>query len=109
KNSTPKVITTPNPEILLLAKKSNKYRTVINNADMKIPDGIGLAIAVKLREISLKPRLLTIATRLFYLPVLYFSTFLFKDWLTTDFKIYPGRKMFEDIIKIAQKENKKVF
>lgn len=37
-------ITTPNPEIVVMAQKDIKLRESINNADLVIPDGIGLGL-----------------------------------------------------------------
>ena len=41
------VIVTPNPEILLRAQKDDKYRRILNEADLSIPDGIGILWASK--------------------------------------------------------------
>jgi N-acetylglucosaminyldiphosphoundecaprenol N-acetyl-beta-D-mannosaminyltransferase len=41
-------IVTPNPEIIMLAQKDTRLRKILNNADLAIPDGIGLVWASKL-------------------------------------------------------------
>jgi N-acetylglucosaminyldiphosphoundecaprenol N-acetyl-beta-D-mannosaminyltransferase len=41
----PVIIFTPNPEILVLAYKDNKFRDLLNTADFTIPDGFGLLLA----------------------------------------------------------------
>lgn len=46
------VIVTPNPEILLTAQKDNKYRRILNKADLSIPDGIGILWASKFNDIA---------------------------------------------------------
>ncbi|KKQ60506.1 MAG: Teichoic acid biosynthesis protein [Parcubacteria group bacterium GW2011_GWE2_38_18] len=38
-------ITTPNPEIILMAEKDEEYFYILNNADISIMDGFGLKIA----------------------------------------------------------------
>jgi len=38
-------IVTPNPEIVLLAMKSNSLRFILNHADISLPDGFGLVVA----------------------------------------------------------------
>lgn len=43
--------TTPNPEITLEASKNNKYKKILNNSALNIPDGIGLLYASKLLNI----------------------------------------------------------
>ena len=40
-------IVTPNPEIVLSARKDNKFSEIINNADYVIPDGIGIIKGAK--------------------------------------------------------------
>ncbi len=36
------IVTTPNPEIILKANESEKYREIINNSSLNTPDGIGV-------------------------------------------------------------------
>lgn len=43
-------IVTPNPEILLKAKNDEKYRQILNRADLSVADGIGILWASGLRE-----------------------------------------------------------
>ncbi len=45
-------IVTPNPEILLAAQKDDKYRRILNKADLSIPDGIGILWASKFKNIT---------------------------------------------------------
>ncbi len=40
-------ITTPNPEILVLASQNRDYRKVLQSADMALPDGVGLLWAAR--------------------------------------------------------------
>ena len=44
----PHVVTTPNPEIVLLARADPTFQTVLNRATLNIPDGIGLVLAARL-------------------------------------------------------------
>jgi len=73
-------ITTPNPEIILKALKNDKYKNILNNSYISIPDGIGLIIASKLlyKENYLKERI-------------------------------SGSDFIYDLLKICEKKNKKVF
>jgi N-acetylglucosaminyldiphosphoundecaprenol N-acetyl-beta-D-mannosaminyltransferase len=43
-------ITTPNPEIILYARKHPKYREILNKADLSLPDGAGLLLVSHLKE-----------------------------------------------------------
>lgn len=38
-------VVTPNPEMLLIAKKDEEFKKIMNGADLAIPDGIGLVWA----------------------------------------------------------------
>lgn len=44
-SSSQHYIVTPNPEIVLLAQKDEEYFYILNQADISIPDGIGLKFA----------------------------------------------------------------
>lgn len=41
-------IVTANPEMVVLAQKDQQFRDIINNADLAVPDGIGLIFASKI-------------------------------------------------------------
>ena len=45
---TPRVVTTPNPEIVMLARRDAEFRATLNRAALNIPDGIGLLLAARL-------------------------------------------------------------
>jgi N-acetylglucosaminyldiphosphoundecaprenol N-acetyl-beta-D-mannosaminyltransferase len=44
----PHVVTTPNPEFVMLARRDATFRAVLNRAALNIPDGIGLLLAARL-------------------------------------------------------------
>jgi N-acetylglucosaminyldiphosphoundecaprenol N-acetyl-beta-D-mannosaminyltransferase len=44
----PTVVTTPNPEIVMLARQDADFRAVLNRSGLNIPDGIGLVLASRL-------------------------------------------------------------
>jgi N-acetylglucosaminyldiphosphoundecaprenol N-acetyl-beta-D-mannosaminyltransferase len=45
---TPHVVSTPNPEIVMLARGDAAFRATLNRAALNIPDGIGLVLAARL-------------------------------------------------------------
>jgi N-acetylglucosaminyldiphosphoundecaprenol N-acetyl-beta-D-mannosaminyltransferase len=45
---TPHVVTTPNPEIVMLAHDDPAFKATLNRAMLNIPDGIGLVLAARL-------------------------------------------------------------
>src|SRR5216684_169872 len=44
----PHVVTTPNPEFIMLARRDAAFRAVLNRTALNIPDGIGLLLAARL-------------------------------------------------------------
>ena len=44
----PHVVTTPNPEFVMLARRDVAFRAALNRAALNIPDGIGLVLAARL-------------------------------------------------------------
>lgn len=51
-----KIIVTPNPEMIIGAKKDSEFSNVLKSADLVIPDGIGVVMASKLNKIKIKER-----------------------------------------------------
>lgn len=41
-------VVTPNPEFVMLAQRDPEFQTLLNQADLTIPDGIGIIYAAKL-------------------------------------------------------------
>ena len=56
KNGKKYFIVTLNPEILVLANKAKEYKSVLNNAEIALPDGVGVIIAGKILGIRFKER-----------------------------------------------------
>jgi len=46
---TPHVVTTPNPELVMLARRDPAFSAVLARAALNIPDGVGLLLAARLR------------------------------------------------------------
>jgi len=47
-------VVTPNPELLVIAQSDNKYKNILNDAKLALPDGVGVVMASKLLEHPLK-------------------------------------------------------
>lgn len=43
-------IVTPNPEFVMLAQKDNQFKKILNQADLAIPDGVGLRLTGKIHH-----------------------------------------------------------
>ncbi len=52
KENTGMQIVTINPEMISLGNKDKEFAAVLNNADLVIPDGVGVKIALKIKGIS---------------------------------------------------------
>jgi N-acetylglucosaminyldiphosphoundecaprenol N-acetyl-beta-D-mannosaminyltransferase len=50
-------IVTPNSEILVFANKAKTYKKILNNAEIALPDGVGVIIAGKIFGIKFKGRI----------------------------------------------------
>jgi len=57
-----KSIMTPNPEMVMLAQENKELMSALRASDLVIPDGIGLIIASKIRNIGLRERVTGIDT-----------------------------------------------
>jgi N-acetylglucosaminyldiphosphoundecaprenol N-acetyl-beta-D-mannosaminyltransferase len=45
-----------NPEILVFAQKDNHFRSILNNAEVKLVDGVGVSLAARLLNLSVGER-----------------------------------------------------
>ena len=50
------VIYTPNTEFIMMAKKDEEFKELLNKSDLNIPDGIGLIYASKIKKHPLKEK-----------------------------------------------------
>ena len=48
RGGSPHRVVTPNPEIIMAARRDAGYRSILNASDLAIPDGIGLLLAARL-------------------------------------------------------------
>jgi N-acetylglucosaminyldiphosphoundecaprenol N-acetyl-beta-D-mannosaminyltransferase len=103
-------LSTPNPEIILAARRDKELQKALADADLSIPDGIGLAQAAKFLALPAP------ANRIVRLPVLLFqgaavglATFINREWLFSSLRIIKGRKLFIELVKLASKKRWKIF
>ena len=50
------LIVTPNPEAVMLAQRDEGFMRVLQNADLALPDGIGIILAAKWKKIPISTR-----------------------------------------------------
>lgn len=56
KEELPKLVVTPNSEIIVMALEDAQFKEIINNADLSIPDGAGVILASRLLKDYLPER-----------------------------------------------------
>ncbi|MFC1710130.1 WecB/TagA/CpsF family glycosyltransferase [Patescibacteria group bacterium] len=103
------LITTPNPEHVLMAVKNSKFKDIINRSDLAIPDGTGLVQAVKFLGLE-TTKIPLVRIVVIFLQGIYvgLSTWFNKSWLEKEIRIIPGRVVFMDLIKLANKKEWRV-
>lgn len=103
-------VVTPNPEQVMLAGADPDFKIILNNADISIPDGIGLIAAYRFLNL---PRPTDLITRFGILLIqglgVGFSIIFDRNWLEKDLKVIRGRELFLELISLANKNGWKVF
>jgi N-acetylglucosaminyldiphosphoundecaprenol N-acetyl-beta-D-mannosaminyltransferase len=103
-------IVTPNPELILMAQTNKDLKNTLNSAAFSIPDGIGVVMASKFYNLPVpKNKLLKFIVILLQGLKVGLSVFLNKKWLMSDVQNIKGRELFLELIKLAGKNNWKVF
>jgi len=114
-------IVTPNPEIVMQAQKDLDLKEILNSADVSLPDGIGLAQAQKFLSLPSGPKASTgpwpnpKGNILRFLALFVqglgvgFLTIVDNQKITEGLKIISGRKMFLELIKLANGKKWRVF
>ncbi|MDP4030848.1 MAG: WecB/TagA/CpsF family glycosyltransferase [Patescibacteria group bacterium] len=64
KQKKKRYIVTPNPEMVMLAQKDKQFKRILNQADLAIPDGVGLRLAdSRLRRLAGRDLMLALIKR----------------------------------------------
>jgi N-acetylglucosaminyldiphosphoundecaprenol N-acetyl-beta-D-mannosaminyltransferase len=87
-------IVTPNPEQIVLAQENEKFRTILNNADIALPDGAGLVWGMKHGTCNTKH-----VTREKHSGV---------SRVACHVSRIPGREFMEDLCRLASEKDKRV-
>lgn len=99
-----KVIFTPNPEILLLAREDKKYLKILRKADLLLPDGNGLQFVSTLKRFPSKW-----LRAFFYLPLLFTFLVYKKPFRSEIPEVIHGSDFMGSIVDWAELRNKSVF
>lgn len=100
-----KMVTTPNPEIILEARKNQKFRRALNKAGLNTPDGTGILWAAKYKKITEKNRSRTIK---FFKWIFSLATILFyPKYIRSEFKErVTGADLVMEICKRISEDEK---
>lgn len=102
-------ITTPNPEQIVAAQKDSEFKNILNQADLALPDGVGLLAASKFLSL---PNPKNIFRRILSLVAqglgVGFSLLFDRNWVGSELTLIHGRKMFIELIDLANKKGWKV-
>lgn len=111
-----RLVVTPNPEIIVAAQKDKSLARILNSADLALPDGIGVVMAM--RYLGMGPsrplagrgkggfRSITLLAQGLWVGL---SIFINRKWLFGFGEVVPGRWLFEELVRRAAKEGKRVF
>ena len=103
------VITTPNPEQIMLAQKDIEFKRILNSSDIAVCDAIGVSQAAKyLRFTAPKNNLLRFPVIFFQGLLVGFMTVLNKEWVESELEVIKGRDLFIELVKVANKKGWKV-
>ncbi|MGD8744204.1 MAG: WecB/TagA/CpsF family glycosyltransferase [Candidatus Woesebacteria bacterium] len=103
-------IVTPNPEHILIAQDDSEFKSILNSANINIPDGVGLVAADRfLRLKGTKNRLFNSILYLLQGMQVGFSIVFNREWLERDVKVIRGRDLFEELVRVANKRGWRVF
>ncbi len=99
-------IVTPNPEIVVRSLEDRQLKQIINNADLSIPDGIGLAAAHKFLKLpNPKNPFKRVVVLLVQGLGIGFSVLFDKSWLTKELEILKVRELFIEMIELANRKS----
>jgi N-acetylglucosaminyldiphosphoundecaprenol N-acetyl-beta-D-mannosaminyltransferase len=103
-------IVTPNPEIILIAKKDKHLRKILNNSDISVPDGIGIVAASKYLRMNLPEN------KIFRIPIMLvqglfvgMSIIMRRGWLEKEMGLIKGRKLFLKLCSLGNKNNWRMY
>lgn len=103
-------IVTPNPEIALAAENDDKLAKIIDEADISLPDGVGLVAAYKFFQLpNPKARIRRFFTLLAQGLGVGFSIVFNKDWVQDEFSVIKGREMFMELLKLANTKGLRIY
>lgn len=103
-------VVTPNPEIATITLKDPEFAQILNSADLSLPDGIGIVAAARfLSQPAPKNKILRFPVLLLQGLEVGLALLFDHDWLTEDMEAIPGRKFFEELVRKAAQEGKRIF
>ncbi len=110
KNQNQGWIATPNPEIILKAQGSGKFKQIINSADLRISDGIGISIAARyLNEIDDKKTKIGLWMRIWIWKMIILAMIWDKNSVEKILPQISGDELVFKLIPMAKEKKWKIF
>jgi N-acetylglucosaminyldiphosphoundecaprenol N-acetyl-beta-D-mannosaminyltransferase len=101
---------TPHPEMVLTSIYDREFLDILKRASFLVPDGVGIIMANKFLSLPrIKNKFLKPLVYLFQGLGVGLSAFINRDWLYKEGKPIKGRKLFSDLIALANKKGWRVF
>jgi len=100
----PQVIFTPNPEMLLEARKNKAFKEALKKGTLMLPDGHGLQLVSTLKQVRSK-----FLRALLILPAMILFLFWKKPFKRVFPEIIHGSDFMLEVIKWAEKNKKSIF
>lgn len=101
------LVTTQNPEMIMLALKNSDYRDLLLASEIKIPDGIGLWASHKFLSLP-NPRNVLFRFFSLFAQGIYTGISIFVSPSKMKDSVIRGRDIFEDFIQLANKKSYRV-
>src|SRR3989338_2694147 len=103
----PRLVVTPNPEILLQATHDRELAKILNNADLSLPDGVGTVAAMHFISLPTTKNSFVKPTTLLFQGVKTGLDLLLQK--NSSLSRVPGRVVFDELVKLSTERGWRVF
>lgn len=104
------LIVTPNPEILVYASTDSAFASILRNASLCLPDGVGVVMAQRFLSLpAVQNPLLRPVDILRQGLLVGLSAVFNRRWLFACGEVVPGRVVFEELVEVAAERGLRVF
>lgn len=110
KKGNPRLIVTPNPEIVSRAQNDSELAEILNSASLSAPDAVGIIAAERFLNLpASKNPIIRLPLYILEGILVGFAVVFAPSWLRKRSDIAPGRLLACDLIRLTAKNGRKVF